>query len=127
MADEQERILIVEDSPMMVHLYRMVLDPLYTLVFAGNGVEGLDAAAREPHLDLFIVDINMPQMDGLEFVRRLRGELQKTDVPVLVCSTESAEHDRQDATRAGADAFLAKPWTPEQLRQQVEKQIGGAA
>lgn len=126
MAAEKKRILIVEDSPMMVRLYHMVLGPLYTLAFAGNGLEGLDAAASGPDPDLLIVDINMPQMDGLEFVRRLRGELQKTDVPVLVCSTESAEHDRRDAAGAGADAFLAKPWTPEQLRRQVQDQLGAA-
>lgn len=104
---------------MMSRMYRLVLGEEHELLFAGNGVEGLDVAAREPGLDLLIVDINMPQMDGLEFLRRLRGELGITAPPVLVCSTEHAEEDRAAAREAGGTEFLPKPWTPQELRDAV--------
>ena len=115
---------MVEDSPMMVRMYRLVLEGRAALAFAADGAEGLDAAARDPALDLVVADINMPGMDGLEFTRRLRDELG-SGVPVLVCSTESSPDDRAAASGAGATGFLAKPWTPEQLLEAVERQIGG--
>jgi two-component system chemotaxis response regulator CheY len=123
-SSERRRILVVEDSPMMCRLYRLVLGAENDLRFAADGVEGLDLAAQEPDLDLLIVDINMPRMDGLEFVRRLRSELGMTRPPVLVSSTESGEEDRRLAREAGADGFLAKPWTPEQLREAVQERVG---
>ena len=97
---------MVEDSPMMVRMYRLVLGPRFDVSFAADGAEGLDAAARNPELDAVVVDINMPDMDGLEFTRRLRGELGMTSVPVLVCSTEQSEGDLAAAREAGADSFL---------------------
>lgn len=114
------KILIVEDSPTMCRLYRIVLsslDPLEILI-ANDGVEGLDRAAQEPDVDLLIVDINMPQMDGLEFLRRLRGEL-RIEAPAIVISTEGEEADREAAIRAGANAYLRKPWTPDELLETV--------
>jgi two-component system, chemotaxis family, chemotaxis protein CheY len=124
--DERRRLLVVEDSPMMVRMYRMVLGTRYDLAFAADGAEGLDAAARDPGLHGMVVDINMPGMDGLEFVRRLRGELGMTEVPVLVCSTEATETDRAAARAAGADAFLPKPWQPAELLAAVAERLGEA-
>lgn len=120
------KILIVEDSPTMCQLYRIVLGRDGTeLVFAGTGVEALDLAAQQPDVELFIVDINMPQMDGLEFLRRLRGELGVRETPAIVISTEGEEADRRAAEAAGADAYLRKPWTPEQLLSAVEAVAAG--
>ena len=127
MGDERRRLLVVEDSPMMVRMYRMVLAPHYDLAFAADGVEGLDAAARDPEVDGMVVDINMPGMDGLEFVRRLRVELGMTAVPVLVCSTEAAEADQQAARDAGANGFLPKPWQPAQLLAALAARLDAAA
>lgn len=128
MGDERRRrLLVVEDSPMMVRMYRMVLGPRYELAFAADGSEGLDAAAREPDVDGMVVDVNMPGMDGLEFIRRLRGELGMTDVPVLVCSTEATEADREAARAAGANGFLPKPWQPAELLAAVDARLGGGS
>ena len=128
MGDERRRrLLVVEDSPMMVRMYRMVLGPRYELAFAADGAEGLDAAAREPDVDGMVVDVNMPGMDGLEFIRRLRGELGMTDVPVLVCSTEATEADREAARAAGANGFLPKPWQPAELLAALDARLGGAS
>lgn len=120
MSRKPGKILIVEDSPTMAQLYRIVLGREGTqLVFAATGVEGLDLAAQEDDIDLFIVDINMPQMDGLEFLRRLRSELGVEATPAIVISTEGDEADRVAAREAGANGYLQKPWTPEQLMSAV--------
>jgi len=106
----------------MCQLYRIVLGHVANaeLIFAQNGVEGLDQAAQAPDVELVIVDVNMPQMDGLEFLRRLRSELGLT-VPALVISTEGEENDRLAAIEAGADAYLRKPWTPDELLSAIDE------
>lgn len=115
------KVLIVEDSPMMQSLYRMVLaDEAGELVFAEDGVEGLDRAAQEPDLELFIVDVNLPRLDGIEFIRRLRTELG-VDAPVVVVSTECADTDKEAAREAGADEYLCKPWEPAELAEVLRR------
>lgn len=105
---------------MMASLYRMVLEKRgVELCFATDGLEGLDVAATEADVDLHIVDVNLPRMDGIEYIRRLRGELEITDVPILVVSTECGEADRAAAYQAGADGYLCKPWQPEQLTDAI--------
>lgn len=123
------KILIVEDSPMICQMYRMVLgrDPETRLIFARDGVEGLDRAAEEGDVDLFLVDVNMPRMDGLEFLRRLRGELGVVDTPAIVISTEAEESDRSAARDAGATSYLRKPWTPDELRAAIREVYPGDA
>jgi two-component system, chemotaxis family, chemotaxis protein CheY len=117
MPEERKKILIVEDSPTMLRMYRMVLGSRADteLLFAGDGAEGLDRIAQEPDVGLMIVDVNMPRMDGLEFLRRARTELGVEHVPAIVISSEGEEHDRQAALDAGATAYLTKPWTPDEL------------
>lgn len=106
----------------MCQLYSIVLGGAAgaELFFARNGVEGLDRAAQSPDVGLVIVDVNMPQMDGLEFLRRLRQELGFT-MPALVISTEGQESDRQAAMEAGANGYLRKPWTPDELLSAVDQ------
>lgn len=115
-----KEVLILEDSPMMCSLYRMVLRRS-VLHFAADGVEGLDRAAQHPTVELFIVDVNLPRMDGIEFIRKLRGELGVTVPPVVVVSTECSDHDRDIAYDAGADAYLCKPWKPEELLDTLDR------
>ncbi len=123
MAGEARKILIVEDSPTMRKFYGVVLggEPSLAVSFAGDGMEGLDRAAQEADIALFIVDINMPRMDGVSFIRRLRGELGLERQPVVVVSTESADADRRTALDAGATAYLQKPLEPEALLSTVRR------
>ena len=115
-----KEVLILEDSPMMCSLYRMVLRRS-VLHFAADGVEGLDRAAQHPAVELFIVDVNLPRMDGIEFIRKLRGELGVTVPPVVVVSTECSDQDRDIAYDAGDDAYLCKPWKPEELLETLDR------
>lgn len=120
---ERRKILIVEDSPTMAKLYRMILgrDPGADLIMAADGFEGLDRAAQEENLSLVVVDINMPRMDGLEFLRRLRNGLETGRTPALVVSTEASAECRDLAREAGADAFLSKPVEPAELTRTVRE------
>jgi two-component system, chemotaxis family, chemotaxis protein CheY len=100
---------------MMCSLYRMVLSAEgRELIFARDGVEGLDRAAAEGDVDLYIVDVNLPRLDGISFIRRLRSELG-VEAPVVVVSTECAPQDQAVAREAGANAYLCKPWQPSEL------------
>lgn len=120
------KVLVVEDSPTMVQLYRIVLGsrPDTQLILAGDGLEALDKLAQEPDLELMIVDINMPQMDGLEFLAR-RSELGADSIPAIVISTEAAPSDREAAKRAGANGYLQKPWSPADLLRTIEDVLRG--
>jgi two-component system, chemotaxis family, chemotaxis protein CheY len=109
------KILVLEDSSMMRTLYRTVLARSGAeLLFAEDGVEGLDRATAEPGIGLFIVDVNLPRLDGISFIRRLRSEIG-AEAPVVVVSTECGEADKAAAFEAGADAYLCKPWAPNEL------------
>ena len=126
MASPPRKILVVEDSALMRQLYRAVLSAEGAeLVYAENGAEALDCAAQNPDVDLFNVDINMPQMDGLESLRRLRGDLGISDAPALVVSTEAEDEDHRSAIEAGANGYLKKPWTPPDLLAAVRKLYPG--
>jgi two-component system chemotaxis response regulator CheY len=84
------------------------------IVEAYNGLEGLEKAAGES-IAAAIVDINMPKMDGYQFIRELRKSEALPHLPVAVISSESKLSDQQTAYQAGANAYLIKPVRPEQL------------
>lgn len=116
------RALIVDDSSVMRKiversLRQAGLDPL--VVFeAGSGVEGLEIL-RSKEVDLILSDINMPSMDGLEFVRQLRIQQLAPGVPVVMITTESSEEHVKQAIQAGAKGYIRKPFTADQVKQRV--------
>lgn len=108
------RILIVDDAPTMRMYYRGILEPArFDIEEAMNGIEALEKAFTDS-FDLFVVDVNMPKLDGLGFLRELRSsELPQT--PAIVISTDSELRHREAAWRCGANVCLAKPVSPAQL------------
>ena len=116
------RALIVDDSAVMRKiversLRQAGLDPL-TVLEAGNGAEGLDQLKAQ-QVDLILTDINMPLMDGLEFLRQLRAQKLAAGVPVLMITTESSEEHVKEAILAGAQGYIRKPFTAEQVKERV--------
>lgn len=112
-------ILVVDDAA-TVRLYhrKMLGDAGWHVEEAVNGVEALEKVANQPKdrpFDLYVVDINMPKMDGYAFVRELRRLPQVPQVPVLMVSTESQAHDASAAQDAGANGYLVKPAKPADL------------
>ena len=105
-----KRILVVDDASLVRLYYRDALERAgYRVDEALNGLEALEKLLAEP-VDLVIVDVNMPQMDGLTFLRILRRQnLEVSSIPALVTSTESGPQDLAAARLAGANAYLPKP------------------
>lgn len=109
------KVLIVEDSSATRDYYRTYLtDRGFTVSEAYNGLEALEKLAAES-FDAVIADINMPKMDGYQFIRELRSGEKKYKTPIAVISSENKPSDQQLAYQAGANAYLVKPVRPEQL------------
>jgi two-component system chemotaxis response regulator CheY len=93
---------------------------LETLVVheAGSGVEGLEVL-KTTTVDLILSDINMPAMDGLEFLRQIRAQNLAVGIPVVMITTESSEEHVKQAIEAGAKGYIRKPFTAEQVKERV--------
>ena len=94
----------------------------FTVVEAGNGQEGL-ARLDAKRVDLVITDLNMPVMDGIEFIKRLRQRQGAKGVPVLMLTTESAANKKEQGKAAGATGWIVKPFDPEKLVQVIRKLV----
>ncbi len=120
-------ILIVDDSitvrAIISKAIRLAEVDLGELYEAGNGQEALDLLSRE-WIDLVFADINMPVMDGIEMVERMRTDKLHVKTPIIIVSTEgSAERVRQ-LKEKGVNAYIRKPFTPESIRNAIEEVIG---
>ena len=121
------RILVVEDSSAMRAFVRAALEEaemVREVVEAASGFEALRVLPREA-FDLAIVDINMPDVNGLELIRFMRGSEAHKKTPLLVISSESSERDRERGLTLGANAYLAKPFTADALVAAVRALIPG--
>jgi two-component system chemotaxis response regulator CheY len=112
-----KRILIVDDAGLVRRFYREALEQAgFAVDEALNGLEALERVLQDDAFDLLIVDINMPQMDGLTFLQKLRRlDTPAASMPALVASTESQSQDINAARTAGANFYLPKPVSREVL------------
>jgi two-component system chemotaxis response regulator CheY len=116
------RALIVDDSSVMRKIVERSLRQagvnLTNVVEAGNGAEAL-AILQESPVDLILCDINMPIMDGLEFVKQLAGVANAKGVPVVMITTEGSESHVVQALSCGARGYIRKPFTTDQVKEHV--------
>ena len=116
------RALIVDDSTVMRKIVERALRQagldMLVVYEAGSGVEGLDLLMAKK-VDLILSDINMPSMDGLEFLRQLRAQNLAPGVPVVMITTESSEEHVKQAILSGAQGYIRKPFTAEQVKERV--------
>jgi len=114
--------LIVDDSSVMRKIVERALRQagldLIQVLEAANGVEGLQALEQH-RVDLIISDINMPSMNGLEFLRQMQSRSLAQGVPVVMITTESGADHVREALAAGAQGYIRKPFTPDQVRERV--------
>ena len=119
---KRPRILIVDDSSVMRKIVERSLRQagleIGDVVEAGNGIEAL-AAVREAPFDLILSDINMPAMDGIEFLRELVTVDSAKGTPVVMVTTEGSESRVVEALSIGARGYIRKPFTPDQIKERV--------
>jgi len=123
------RALIVDDSSVMRKiversLRQAGLDPL-VVNEAASGCEGLEIL-KDRQVDLILSDINMPVMDGLEFLRQVRALNLAPGVPVVMITTESSEEHVKQAIEGGAQGYIRKPFTSEHVKERVLPLLSGA-
>jgi two-component system chemotaxis response regulator CheY len=118
-----KKILIVDDSQLIHSMYRLVLNRYNgcRIVDAMNGLEALDVLSRENDFDLILLDINMPVMNGIQFMEKIKKESIYRHIPIVVISTEGKEADTLRALKLGAWGYVVKPFKPEILYQLIEK------
>jgi two-component system chemotaxis response regulator CheY len=122
------RCLIVDDSSVMRKIVERCLRQagidLKQVFEAGNGAEAL-SVLQENVVDLILCDINMPVMDGLEFVKQLPGVSNAKGVPVVMITTEGSEAHVVQAISCGAQGYIRKPFTAEQVKEHVMPVLAG--
>jgi two-component system chemotaxis response regulator CheY len=116
--------LVVEDSPPMRKMIVFALKRIreITVTEADDGVDALRQLAAAK-FDIIITDINMPILDGLKLVKRLRADENYREVPIIIITTEGAEEDRQRALALGANAYITKPIQAPQVIKMVRETL----
>jgi two-component system chemotaxis response regulator CheY len=115
--------LVVEDSPTMRQLLVFALRRIKNLsiVEADDGVDALRKLAGGSRPDIILTDINMPIMDGLKLVKRVRTDPTHKETPIIVITTEGSNEDRQRALQLGANAYITKPIQAPQVIAKVKE------
>ncbi|MCM0593111.1 MAG: response regulator [Gloeotrichia echinulata IR180] len=113
-------ILIVEDSPSELKLMSHYLQESgYNVIAATTAKEAIEQV-RSQQLDVIVTDVVMPGMSGFELCRSLKKDAATAKVPIVICSSKNQEIDRLWATRQGADAYITKPYTRDQLLRVIK-------
>jgi two-component system chemotaxis response regulator CheY len=117
------KMLTVDDSPSVRKLVKFTLKAKgFEVNSAGDGVEALELV-KQQDFDAIILDINMPRMNGLEFLKHLKASEQFASIPVIMLTTEGQDDDKDKAVALGATAYMVKPFKPTQLLTLIEKII----
>ncbi len=118
-------ILIVEDNPSHMRLAKALLQRFgYATLSAENADSGL-RLAREQHPDLVLMDMQLPDMDGLAATRLLKSDAATCAIPVVAVTSFLADHSEPETRRAGCTAFIAKPYHHSELRAVLEAALAG--
>jgi DNA-binding response OmpR family regulator len=121
----ESTILIVEDDPIAANLLQLILGRQgYRSLTAFDGLEGLKMA-RSEHIDLILLDLMLPGIDGFEVLTRLRADPRTAEIPVMIVSVKSQLTDRRTAAKVGADAYLTKPYAVEEMVAKVNSLLRG--
>jgi signal transduction histidine kinase/DNA-binding response OmpR family regulator len=113
-------LLIVEDDEDLKTFLYNLLSPDYNIIKAGNGKEAFIIIERA-NPDLIITDVMMPEMNGLEFVQKLRNELSTCHIPVIMLTARASQQQKIEGIEQGADAYIEKPFTPQYLQVRIRK------
>jgi len=123
-----QTILVVDDSPTIRRMVRTALGSLSDVTFAeaGSGLQAIETLAVQP-VQAVLLDLNMPDMHGLDVLRFLRSHQRYRELPVMVLTTRSDETSRHAALEAGATAYMTKPFSPSVLASSVKDLLAAEA
>ena len=116
----KKKILIVEDNADLLKVLQLLLKDSYETIPAMKGRQAVDIAAAE-RPDLILLDIVLPDMNGLEIARLMRQHPDTQSMPILAMTAKVSRIDEEDCILSGCDDFIAKPFTFEQLRPRIDK------
>ena len=121
----EQTVMVVDDSPTVVKFVSFALRSVGMKVL--NATDGMDAleklSALPEGVDLIITDLNMPNIDGYEFIKTVRENQQYSGVPIIILSSEEEEHDKTRGREVGASSYLVKPFKPNVLLAEVSKYL----
>ncbi len=117
-----KKILLVDDSGTVRSILKAMLTGKYDVLEAANGQEGLDSALQDK-VDFFLLDVNMPVMDGITLARELRGSGRYNSTSIIMLTTESRDDLKQEGKAAGATGWITKPCQPAQLLELIQRLI----
>ena len=118
----KKRILVVDDDSMNLMRTKMILGQEYQVVLAESGLEALNKLQEEEeHIDMVLLDIDMPEMNGIETFERMKDFA--ADIPVIFLTASGAEDDVVSAIRLGAVNYLKKPFRPQELMRRVAQEF----
>ncbi len=120
-----KKVLVVDDSALIHQMYKMVLMRYRCeIIDALNGQDGLDKLEKNPDVDMMLVDINMPLMNGLEFIQKVKALGKYDHIPIIIVSTEGKEEDTQRGLALGAKGYVKKPFQPSALHTLIGQLFG---
>ena len=122
------KLLVVDDSSTMRRIIKNTLARLgYKDILEGaDGVEGWNQMDSNPDIAMLITDWNMPEMNGLELVKKVRADARFVDVPIIMVTTEGGKGEVITALKAGVNNYIVKPFTPQVLKEKLGAVMGVA-
>ena len=120
------KLLVVDDSSTMRRIIKNTLARLdyKDVLEGGDGVEGWEQLDTNPDVDMLITDWNMPEMNGLELVKKVRADKRFVDMPIIMVTTEGGKAEVITALKAGVNNYIVKPFTPQILKEKLAAVMG---
>jgi two-component system chemotaxis response regulator CheY len=120
------KLLVVDDSSTMRRIIKNTLARLghKDVLEGADGVEGWEQLDAHPEVDMLITDWNMPEMNGLELVKKVRADERFKDLPIIMVTTEGGKAEVITALKAGVNNYIVKPFTPQVLKEKLGAVMG---
>ena len=115
------KLLVIDDEEAIGIIVEINLSGLYEVVIKSNGKMALDWLKQGNHPDAIVADLNMPEVNGMEFIHTVRKSMMYDDIPIVVLSSEEESSKRIECFEAGADDFLIKPFNPTELKLRIQR------
>ncbi|MFN3950949.1 MAG: PleD family two-component system response regulator [Thermaurantimonas sp.] len=119
----KKQVLIIDDQPVMRKLLEQFLKDKYEVISLENGKEALEWMYDGNIPDVVIADLNMPEIDGFEYIKRVRESAFFQDIPLIVLSGEDSSTERIKCLKLGANDYLIKPFNPEELALRINNLV----